>query len=220
MSLLILNFHGVGSIPRAVDGGEYNCWLDQNVFEAILDLIGNQRNIRLTVDDGNASDHEIILPALRQRNLQATFFICAGRIDQPTFLSRKQVHEIQAQGMTIGSHGIDHVPWRGLPRDQLLQETIESRRILEEICGPPIDAAACPFGSYDFRVVSTLRRAGYRAVYTSDGGGAKDSQWLRARTTINRTTGLNDIANLVRCGPGALRQSLISLRTLAKRMRP
>jgi len=201
-----------------MDEGERKGWLPQHLFEAVLDLVGDHSHVRLTVDDGNRSDFEIVLPALLERGLKATFFVCSGRLDKPTFLSRPEVRELRAQGMSIGSHGIVHVPWRILKPDRLHLELEESRRTLEEVCGSPVDSAACPFGAYDRRVLEGLRRAGYRFVYTSDGGTA-ENQWIQARTTVTRSVTLEEIRRLVHSGTSLGRQWAINLRKLYKRLR-
>jgi peptidoglycan/xylan/chitin deacetylase (PgdA/CDA1 family) len=216
---LILNFHGVGPALRIVDDGEHNCWLDQNHFEAVLDLVKGRPQVKLTFDDGNASDIEVVLPALLRRDLQATFFICSGRLDQPTFLSRAQVRDLRAHGMSIGSHGVDHIPWRRLAPDRLTDELNASRRILEEVCGITIDSAACPFGAYDRMVLRALQRAGYRRVYTSDGGLSTESRWIQPRTTVTRSVTLDEIQRLVKRGVGAGQQFSIGVRRLFKQFR-
>ena len=135
MPPIILNFHGVGPVSRRIDSGEFECWLDQDCFYDILDQVKGQSHVLLTFDDGNASDFEIALPALLQRGLRATFFVCSGRLDQPTFLSRAQIREIQSRGMQIGSHGIAHRSWRHLDQTRLHEEIEGSRRALEAVCG-------------------------------------------------------------------------------------
>jgi peptidoglycan/xylan/chitin deacetylase (PgdA/CDA1 family) len=219
MAQTILTFHGVGPAPRNIDEGERNCWLEEDRFETVLDLAQGQANVQLTFDDGNVSDVEVALPALLRRGLRATFFVCSARLDQPTFLSHAQVRELQSQGMHIGSHGAEHRSWRHLPHRQLEDELVGSRRALEAVCGSPVDAAACPFGAYDRHVLSGLRQAGYRFVYTSDGGSAAVDRWLQARTTITRSTSVADIQRLILRGLGAGEQLLIDLRKFLKRLR-
>jgi peptidoglycan/xylan/chitin deacetylase (PgdA/CDA1 family) len=182
----VLNFHGLGPLTREIDRGEYSCWLEVPHFETILDHVRGNEGIVITFDDGNVSDFEIALPALLQRGMRAVFFICSGRIGEPGFLSAAQVRELDLNGMSIGSHGVDHRPWRTLKRAELEREVKVSRSTLEEICRKPVDMAACPFGSYDRRVLGILKEAGYRTVFTSDGGGCAEKQWLRTRTTIKR----------------------------------
>jgi len=48
----------------------------------------------------------------------------------------------------------------------------------------PVVQAACPFGSYDRRVLRSLRGSGYRRVYTSDRGTTGPGDFLQARNTV------------------------------------
>lgn len=219
MSLVILNFHGVGRVPRSIDSGEYGCWLDQDFFEAVLDLIIGHPNIRITVDDGNESDYTLILPALRRRNLTATFFICSGRLGKPTFLNQEQLVALSESGMNIGSHGVDHVSWRKLSSPALSHELQASRSTLQKICKQPIDSAACPFGEYNRTVLQKAKEAGYKSVFTSDGGAAKADCWLLARNTVTRKTPIESLRHLTANGPTIWEQTKISARTLLKRLR-
>ena len=219
MSQLILNFHGTGPVTKVLDPEEFECWLETDFLESVFDLVCGQRHVRLTVDDGNLSDIEVILPALLRRGLQATFFVCSGRLDRPSFLSRSHIRELRANGMQIGSHGVDHVSWRHLSQSRLRAELEDSKEVLEEVCGTRIDSAACPLGAYDRHVIHGLRRAGYRQIYTSDDGYCADHDWIRARKTVIRTTNLDDLHRLVHQGVGAWKQSLISARKLIKRFR-
>lgn len=217
--LTILNFHGVGPVTRTMDEGERDCWLDRDHFEAVLDAVAGLPQVQLTVDDGNASDVGFILPALVERHLTASFFVCSGRLDEPTFLSRSQVLELQTAGMSIGSHGVAHRPWRGLSLFDLLVELAESRRALEDFCQATVDTAACPFGSYDRRVLGALRNAGYRRVFTSDGGSAAVHAWVQPRLTLRRGMTPEFVSHYVRRGPGRFRQWSISARRFLKRWR-
>jgi peptidoglycan/xylan/chitin deacetylase (PgdA/CDA1 family) len=216
---VILNFHGIGPILRQVGERERNCWLDLGHFLAILDLVRNLPHVIMTFDDGNLSDVEISLPALSRRGLTATFFICSGRVDRPSFLCREHIRQLQTQGMYIGSHGIAHRQWTGLKPQELGTELRESRRALENICGVPIVGAACPFGEYDRSVLRELRLAGYRRVYTSDGGWASENSFLMARNTICRSTSLEDVALLINRKPSWLSQVGACARRLLKQSR-
>jgi peptidoglycan/xylan/chitin deacetylase (PgdA/CDA1 family) len=217
--LIILNFHGVGPVSPSTPAAERDCWLDQEFFQAALDLVEGQAHVQLTFDDGNASDAEIVMPALLRRGLSATFFVCSGRLGHPAFLSPARLPELLAHGMRIGSHGVAHVSWRHLPAPRLWDEVAGSRQALEQVCGVPVDIAACPFGAYDRAVLGGLRRAGYRQVCTSDGGVSAENHWLQPRTTVTRGMRLEDIRRLVRRGPGLWRQCSIHARKLVKRLR-
>ena len=71
--------------------------------------------------------------------------------------------------------------------------------MLEQIVERPVTEAACPFGSYDRRVLRSLRGSGYRRVYTSDRGTTGPEDFLQARNTIgpdDRPELLAEIASL------------------------
>jgi peptidoglycan/xylan/chitin deacetylase (PgdA/CDA1 family) len=153
-------------------------------FLSMLDSVAGRDDVRITFDDGNTSDVEHALEALRARGLAGTFFVVAGRLGKPAFLDASGVRELAAAGMEIGCHGMRHRPWRGLGEDDLREELVEAKRVLEAAVGRPVTQAACPFGSYDRRVLRTLRSAGYQGVYTSDRGTARPGDWLQARTSV------------------------------------
>jgi peptidoglycan/xylan/chitin deacetylase (PgdA/CDA1 family) len=179
-----LTFHGIGEVQRPLDPGEADVWVSRRRFLSVLDTIAGRDDVRITFDDGNASDVAIALPALRSRGLRATFFVVAGRLDTPGFLRRADVASLAAAGMGVGCHGMRHRPWRELDDAELDEELVEAKAVLEEVVRRPLTEAACPFGSYDRRVLRGLRRSGYERVYTSDRGRARADAWLQARTSI------------------------------------
>jgi peptidoglycan/xylan/chitin deacetylase (PgdA/CDA1 family) len=179
-----LTFHGVGEPPRPLEAGEENVWVSREKFLGLLDSVTNRNDINITFDDGNASDVEQALPALRERGLRATFFVVAGRLDEPHFLSTDNVRELAAAGMEIGCHGMRHRRWRGLDERELHEELVQAKATLEAIIERPVKGAACPFGSYDRRVIQTVRRSGYAHVYTSDRGTTRDCDFLQARNSV------------------------------------
>ena len=181
---MTLTFHGVGEPPRVLDRGEADVWVSKKRFAALLDAAAERNDVRITFDDGNVSDLEHALPALRARGLEATFFIVAGRIGTPGFLDASGVRQLAAAGMEIGSHGMRHRPWRHLDALARDEELVRAKAVLEEVVERPVTEAACPFGSYDRRVVAGLRAAGYRRVYTSDRGTTRPDDFLQARNSV------------------------------------
>lgn len=193
----ILTFHGVGKKPRALDSGEDRVWLDAGRFRSVLDAVGSRSDVSLSFDDGNLSDVETALPLLIERGLTAMFFPCAGRLGEPQFLAPDQVRELFSAGMSIGSHGWSHRPWRRLPDEDLDVEIRGARKRLEDVIGQPVRTASCPFGAYDRRVLGVLRSEGYERVYTSDGGHAQIGEWLTPRMTVLAQHEATDVVELM-----------------------
>jgi peptidoglycan/xylan/chitin deacetylase (PgdA/CDA1 family) len=66
--------------------------------------------------------------------------------------------------MVIGTHGMRHQRWTDLDDKGLQEELVYARTRLEQISGRFITEAACPFGSYNRRVLTALREQGYNSV--------------------------------------------------------
>lgn len=179
-------FHGVGEPAREMEPGEAGYWIDTDSFRRVLDEVMTWPRVSLSFDDGNASDIEIGLPELIDRGLAATFFPLGGRLDGPGSLRRSDVAELAAAGMPIGTHGMDHRPWRGLTPEDRRRELVEARAMLAEASGRPVVEAACPLGRYDRRVLTELRSLGYERVHTSDRRPARTGAWLQPRFSVHR----------------------------------
>lgn len=187
----VLTFHGIGPPERPLDHGEARYWLTQGRFEALLDKAlawSGCRELVVTFDDGNRSDLTIALPALLKRGLIGHFFVLSGKLGRQGYLRKSEVRALANAGMRIGSHGAEHVDWRRVPDEVLDNELVGARDAIAEAIGQTIDEVAIPFGSYDRRVIRRLRQAGYRAVFSSDGGPADDRAWFRPRTTARADT--------------------------------
>lgn len=191
-----LTFHGIGEPPRPLDPGEASVWVSLETFLAVLDRVAERTDVGISFDDGNVSDIEQALPALHERRLRGTFFVVAGRLGTPHFLDEDSVRSLVAAGMEIGCHGMRHRPWRGLRGQALHEELVEAKAILENVVGHPVTRAACPFGSYDRRVLGTLRRSGYHHVYTSDRGMARTNSFVQARNTVGAGDGSDVLARI------------------------
>ncbi|MGA7148010.1 MAG: polysaccharide deacetylase family protein [Microbacterium sp.] len=204
-------FHGIGVCKREREPGEGRYWVTQDVFRGVLDGVAGREDVGLSFDDGNRSDLDVALPALRERGLRATFFALAGRLDDPASLSAGDLRSLGAAGMAIGSHGWAHVPWRGLDPSQARREFIDARTVLEDAAGARITEAAMPLGRYDRRALRGLRSAGYDTVYSSDRFPARPGSWLQARYSATSDDTVETILAAVGRRPG-----LADARSLAK----
>ena len=215
---LIVNVHAIGEPGRPLEHGEQDSIIDVRILEYVLDMVV-ENSAMVTVDDGNMSDVATILPNLQKRNLKASFFIPAAKVGKQGHLFRGDVSALHRAGMVVGSHGFDHVNWRRLDDRDLARELFDSKILLEDIIGSAVTCIACPFGAYDRRILRSVRKAGYKKVYTSDRGWANRDGWLLSRNSIgsNDTTGSLD--RLFERGFSFFEQSLISLKRVVKRWR-
>lgn len=189
-----LNFHGLGDPHAGVDAAERPYWLSLDRFNEILAIATKYRDgLGLTFDDGNISDLHAAVPALRAAGFQAEFFVPTNRLGAPLYLSAEDVRALVREGMGVGSHGLAHVRWPDLNDADLEAEIADPLRILSEILSAPVHTVGVPFGAYDQRVLSTLRRHGVTKAYTSDGGPSRSGAWLVPRNSVRNDTPLADI---------------------------
>ena len=215
-----LCFHGIGVPGRALEPGEENYWVEPAQFEELLDVIRGYPQVRVTFDDSNASDAELALPALQQRKLNATFFVLAGRLDQPGSLARADVRTLARSGMTVGSHGMLHRPWRFVTDEELHEELADAAAIISDTAGCQVQQVAFPFGGYDRRVLNAVRSHGFARAYTIDGGPAKSGSWLQSRYCVRSDDTPADIERRARSPHGApLAAAVRAGKKLVKRWR-
>ena len=201
MRQAIVNFHGIGAPRRALEPGEDAYWISREQFADCLVRIcearaGGQQAV-ITFDDGNISDIEIAAPLLAEHGLTATFFILAGRLGTNGALSESDVRDLDGAGHAIGCHGKDHVDWRAADGATLDRELCAAREHIADLTRTPVSAAAIPFGRYNARVLNALRVAGYKRVYSSDGGHADSGSWLQPRTSVRGDMTGADIDRLI-----------------------
>lgn len=214
-----LCFHGIGVPGREMEPGEDRFWLGRDQFLHLLDEVAQWPSVSISFDDGNASDVQIGLSALVERGLIATFFLLSHRLDTPGSLRGDEVRELTGQGMTVGTHGARHIPWRGLDADDREREFVEARRRLSEIAGTPVEQAACPLGRYDRRLLTQLHQLRYARVFTSDRRLAHRDSWLQPRFSVRRDDTPQSLRETVRSSARLLSRLRSGAIGLAKQLR-
>lgn len=183
-SVCNITVHGIGAPARELDPGEPLTWVSVAQFEQVLDAVVGRSDVRITFDDGNASDVEVALPRLVERGITAEFFLLAGELGKPGRVDDAGVRKLLDAGMAIGSHGWAHRDWRRIDDAQAHDELEGAHQRLGAVTGSTVSRVAIPFGSYDRHVLRRLRDAGVTRVYTSDGGWSRPEAWLQARTSL------------------------------------
>lgn len=180
-SLIILNFHHVTDS----DASEGLLSVQKQVFEQHLQIIREstvpvislaklcEENleskfaIALTIDDGSASDYEIVRPLLQQEQLPATFFPIVDQVGQNGKMNWAQIKQLHANGFEIGSHGLSHDILTRMSPEKQHEELSTSRKKMEEQLGASCESFAFPYGRFDNDLLEKAAAAGYKRVYTT-----------------------------------------------------
>ncbi len=191
-----LMLHGLGPPPAHIPEEEKPYWISEAMFAEIVSL-ARDTEVHITIDDGNATDIEIALPALLTAGIKASFFIPSDRIGTPHYVSEDGIRMLRKAGMEIGSHGCAHVRWTEVPDEAIAADVIRSTERLSSIIGEPVRKVAIPFGACDRRILRVLHALGITQVYTSFSGHCMPNGWIVRRNCIKSGMTLADIETTI-----------------------
>ncbi len=121
----------------------------------------------ITFDDGHVSNYTHALPILQELGFPAIFFITVKNVDSPNGVTWQQLREMADSGMSIQSHTMTHPFLSDLSHQEIHRELQESKSILEQKLGLPVDYLSLPGGRGNSTVKNIAMEVGYRAVCTS-----------------------------------------------------
>ncbi len=219
----ILMYHRIGPLPQV--SGPYSAgltvrpgvfvaqmrWLHAHGFHAISqrELFGAlewgrplpSRPVMITFDDGYRDVLFNAAPVLRRLDMPATAYVITGRISgsDPSFLTWRDLRDLEQDGFTIGSHTVHHLDLTTLSSGQAWLELKQSRQTLQRHLGVPVRWFSYPAGAEDPAVVSLARKAGYLLAVTTQPGVAQSASepLLLHRYEILRGEGVAGLASLL-----------------------
>lgn len=124
----------------------------------------------LTFDDGYTDVYRNVYQVLRRHHMTATFFIAAGLVGQPRYLTWQQVREMSRHGMDIEAHTVTHPDLTLVSHAQARGEIYRCRQILQAKLHRTVHLLAYPYGDYNAYVIRTLKQAGFLAAFTTRQG--------------------------------------------------
>src|ERR1039457_6328447 len=102
-----------------------NGWQGLNVSQALSNPA--QPSVCITFDDGCETDLIAAAPLLRQFGFSATFYLTAGFLGTPGYLTASQVRELDQQGFQIGCHSMTHSYLSDLTEPELKREVVDRK---------------------------------------------------------------------------------------------
>jgi len=153
----------------------------------------------LSFDDGHISNYTVAFPMLAARGWPGCFFIVASRVGAPRALGWRELREMAAAGMEIGSHSLTHPFLHRASAADIRREFGESKRILEDGLGQPVTLASLPYGTAGEDTCAVMTELGYRALCTSEPGlvSPHTDRLALPRIAIKQRTPAAFLANIV-----------------------
>lgn len=207
----ILMYHYIRDYTNSNDQLGINLSVSPTTFEQQLEVIKQAgytpitfrdltadlpaKPIILTFDDGYADAYTAALPILKETHTTGVFYIVSGFLNKDQYLTDAQVKELDAAGMEIGAHTVDHHDLSAMNAAAQQRELQESKTTLEQLLGKAVTAFCYPAGKYNDTTVQLAKTIGYTTATTTKPGIATggDVQHKPYDLVRIRVTGTTDI---------------------------
>lgn len=165
------------------------------------------RTAVITFDDGYL-DNLMAWHELTKRSMKATWYVVTGFLGRDPawpadgrppgrLLNSRELRDMDASGMEIGSHTEHHMRLPQTDENTLQRELEDSTTRLQDLLQRRVDTFAYPYGASDERCERAVKEAGYASACTTRTGWAfreADPHRLRRLTVTHR----DDAASLAR----------------------
>ncbi len=132
-----------------------------------------RKSVVITFDDGYKNNFTIAFPILQRYNLQATIFIAPREISVvPDYLNWNELKRLSDSPLIeIGSHSMDHAFLPTIKnKDGLVYQIKDSKKILEEHLGVPVELFSYPGGGFSKQIRQIVIDSGYLAAVATKPG--------------------------------------------------
>jgi peptidoglycan/xylan/chitin deacetylase (PgdA/CDA1 family) len=174
----VSGFEGADAALYKVDSEQFKMHLsaiaaaveDQPI--SVLELLTKRREgtpLLVTFDDGGVSAHTHVTEILDGLRWPGHFFVTAGYIDKPGFLTKQQIQDIHRRGHIIGSHSLSHPERMSYcSQEEISREWRQSLDLLSDITGSKTRIASVPGGFYSRKVAEKAAEEGVEVLFTSE----------------------------------------------------
>jgi peptidoglycan/xylan/chitin deacetylase (PgdA/CDA1 family) len=193
-------------VPQA-DFVDQMKWLDDHGYEGVtLDQVEDAwykggelppKPVVLTFDDGYLSQYVAAFPALQHFHWPGVLDLVAKGSDLPDDDVTKMLDA--NPGWELASHTVHHLDLTTLDSSQLHEEVANSRKMLQDRFGVPVNNFCYPSGKYDSTVIAAVKAAGYRGATSEVPGLATSAHpYVLNRIEITLDDGLKGFVSKVK----------------------
>lgn len=159
-----------------------------------------ERPIVFTFDDGYKDAFENAIPILKKYYYTGSFAVATQLLGRPGYAAWEDVLRARNDSMEIISHTQNHLDLTNPVYSDvdLRREIFDSKKILEERLGIPVDFFVYPYGRYNYRVGEFLVQAGYKMAFTTAFGLnlSKDHLLVEPRVRVHGQNGLEKLKKI------------------------
>lgn len=156
-------------------------------LDAVLAGLSEERELPrkallLTFDDAYADLLEVACPIMAEHGLPGVVFAVAGQLGGTNewdhrirarpldLLDADGLRAVEADGIEVGSHTVNHRPLTKVPEAELVEEIAGSATLLEQAGLPRPRTFSYPYGEWSPEIAAVARDAGYAVSFTIEPG--------------------------------------------------
>jgi peptidoglycan/xylan/chitin deacetylase (PgdA/CDA1 family) len=143
--------------------------LDQMV-SMIADNSLPPKPVVLTFDDAYRNFYDTAYPILKEKNAKATVFVITQFVGGERYVTWEQLTEMGNSGLIlIGNHTLNHPYLSKISPQEVVNQIISAKNIIEKNTGKSAEFFAYPYGNSSAKAKEVLQEAGYKgAVLTTN----------------------------------------------------
>lgn len=180
--VMVINYHKVDNLHMSLsvkvsDFEQHMKWLKEKGYnsitpEQLYDFIENGAElppnpILITFDDGYEDNYTNAYPIMKKYGFVGTIFVVTGFLDKyKNYLTWAQALELTKNGFNIESHTVNHQSMTELSDEQLRNELVNSRKMIQDNLGKESFFMAYPTGTYNLHIAQLVKDAGYKGAFT------------------------------------------------------
>lgn len=132
---------------------------------------GLKKALTMSYDDCSGEDIRLV-ELFNKYHIKGTFHLISSRLmDRNSAIKLSDVSTLY-YGHEVSAHSLTHPFFDQIPKEELLHEMLEDKRILESVCGYPVRGMSYPNGIVTEDVLNCLRVCGFqygRTTVSTDG---------------------------------------------------
>jgi len=200
MLFLCENDYSVISLSEAVDLLSHDNSITKPTTQPFNHTTPQRKPVVLTFDDGYRDFYTYAFPVLKKHGFTATVFLPTAFIDKTgpglkgkEHLSWSEIREMQAEGITFGSHTVNHFQLTKLSKNEIKHEVTMSKEIIEAMTGNLVESFSYPYAfpennkGFILDLKTLIEATGYLNGVTTILGtaGILDDKFLLKRIPVN-----------------------------------
>lgn len=173
----------------------YHTYFVKDVPDILADkIVPAEKSVILTFDDGYEDFYYDVFPLLKRYQMKATIFVINDFIGRKGFLNESEIKEVIGSGLVeLGSHTLDHLYLKLVPKTIAEKQILESKKKLEEKFGIEVKSFAYPYGAFNKETVELVKDAKYSVAVSVISGveQSKENLFYLSRVRAGALSGLN-----------------------------